>query len=81
LVVINYHTKKIKRGYYETEFQLITENPNEFENFELTEKYLTLTEKNIRQNPEVYLWSHNRFKHEHRFEEWQKMTISKKTKN
>lgn len=81
LVVINYQTTKIKRGYYETEFQLITENPNEFENFELTEKYLKLTEKNIRENPEVYLWSHNRFKHEHRFEEWQKMNISKKTKN
>lgn len=81
LVVINYHTKKIRRGYYETEFQLITENPNEFENFELTEKYLKLTENNIKQNPAFYLWSHKRFKHEHRFEEWQKMNISKKTKS
>lgn len=79
LVVINYHTKKIKRGYYITEFELITENPQEFENFEITEKYLRLTEKNIKLQPEYYLWSHNRFKHQHRFEEWKKMNISKKT--
>lgn len=80
LVVINHHTKKIKRGYYETEFQLITDSPKDFENYELTEKYLELTEKNIKNSPENYLWSHNRFKHEHRFEEWLNNYSSKKTK-
>lgn len=62
-VVINYSTKKIKRGYYETEFQLITDNPKEFENYTITDKYTELTEKNIREQPELYLWSHRRFKH------------------
>ena len=63
LVVVNYVTKKVKRGYYETEFQLITDSPKEFENYQITDKYIDLTEKNILQQPELYLWSHKRYKH------------------
>lgn len=81
LVVINFNTKKIKRGYYETEFQLITDAPKELKNNEIIEKYLRLTEKNIRENPPYYLWSHKRFKHKDRFEEWQQLNVSKKTKS
>ncbi|SDU00744.1 KDO2-lipid IV(A) lauroyltransferase [Polaribacter sp. Hel1_33_78] len=81
LVVINYVTRKVKRGYYETEFQLITETPKEFDNYQITDKYLRLTERNIIQQPELYLWSHKRFKHRNSFDEWQKMRASKqKTK-
>lgn len=61
--VINYTTRKIKRGYYETEFTLITENAKEYENYQITDKYLQITEKAIKDNPEYYLWSHKRFKH------------------
>ncbi|AUC22541.1 MULTISPECIES: lysophospholipid acyltransferase family protein [Polaribacter] len=56
-------TRKIKRGYYEVEFELITENPKEYKNYELTDKFIEITERNIRNQPEVYLWSHKRFKH------------------
>ena len=64
-------SKKIKRGYYEIEFKLITDKPRDFENYELTEKYLRLVEKNIEESPETYLWSHKRFKHRNRVpEEW-----------
>ncbi|MBT3742004.1 MAG: lipid A biosynthesis acyltransferase [Polaribacter sp.] len=81
LVVINYVTRKVKRGYYETEFQLITETPKEFDNYQITDKYLHLTERNVIQQPELYLWSHKRFKHRNSFDEWQKMRASKqKTK-
>jgi KDO2-lipid IV(A) lauroyltransferase len=62
-VVINYVTRKIKRGYYETEFKLITDTPKELEKFEITDLYTTLTEQNITEQPEYYLWSHKRFKH------------------
>ena len=62
-VVINYVAKKIKRGYYEVEFELITDTPKEYKNYNLTEKYIKITEKNIKQQPELYLWSHKRFKH------------------
>ena len=63
LVVINYVTRKIKRGYYETEFQLITDTPTKFNDYEITDQYIALTEQNIMQQPELYLWSHKRFKH------------------
>jgi KDO2-lipid IV(A) lauroyltransferase len=82
LVVINYKSKKIKRGYYETEFELIAENPNEFKDYKITEKFLEITEKNIHNQPENYLWSHKRFKHKDRFEEWKELQKSRlKTKN
>jgi KDO2-lipid IV(A) lauroyltransferase len=73
LVVINYVAKKIKRGYYEVEFQLITDKAKDFKDYDITEKFLKLTEKNIRQQPEFYLWSHKRFKHKDKFEEWQEL--------
>jgi KDO2-lipid IV(A) lauroyltransferase len=82
LVVINYKAKKIKRGYYETEFELITESPNEFKDYDITEKFMRLTEQNIRKQPEFYLWSHKRFKHRDKFEEWKELKVSKpKTRN
>lgn len=70
LVVINYRAKKIKRGYYETDFELIAENPKEYKDYEITDKFLRLTERNITEQPEFYLWSHNRFKHKDRYQEW-----------
>ncbi|WP_298765418.1 lysophospholipid acyltransferase family protein [uncultured Polaribacter sp.] len=73
LVVINYVTKRVKRGYYEAEFELLTENSNAFKNYDLSEKYLRLTEKNIKKQPENYLWSHKRFKHKDSYDAWLKM--------
>ena len=54
---------KLSRGKYQMRLQLITENPNEFKDFEITEKYLRLVEKQIHENPDYYFWTHNRFKH------------------
>ena len=56
-------SRRVKRGYYEVEFELVTETPKDYKNFELTDKFLAITERNIRNQPEVYLWSHKRFKH------------------
>lgn len=80
LVVINAATKRVKRGYYETEFTLISENPKEIKEFGITDKYITLTEQLIKEQPEFYLWSHRRFKHKDRFEEWENLK-GKKHKN
>jgi KDO2-lipid IV(A) lauroyltransferase len=77
LVVINYRAKKIKRGYYETDFELITENPKDYKDYEITDKFLRITERNITKQPEFYLWSHNRFKHKDRYEEWLKLQETK----
>jgi len=63
LAVLNINTTKVKRGYYESEFTVIS-NPSQPSNTNLiTEMYLRSIEKHIRKAPEYYLWSHKRFKH------------------
>jgi len=62
--VVNYQVDKVKRGFYEVEFELLTENPNNFKDYEITDLFLEKVEKQIRNKPEYYFWTHNRFKHE-----------------
>ena len=54
--------RKVKRGYYEITFKLITSTPKDCPDFQITEKYTQLLEKTIRENPPYWLWSHNRWK-------------------
>jgi len=62
-VVLAAHPKKIRRGYYEVEYFLVTENPKETAKFEITEKCTRILENIIREKPEYWLWSHKRWKH------------------
>ena len=55
-------TKKIKRGYYESTFTIITETPREHKDFELTDIFANLLQKQIDIAPEYYFWTHKRFK-------------------
>jgi KDO2-lipid IV(A) lauroyltransferase len=55
--------KRIKRGYYEAELIRIHENPEELPDFELTAMYYQMLEQMIQNRPELYLWTHKRFKH------------------
>ena len=55
--------RKVKRGYYETTFELITEKPNETAEFEITDKHTKLLENLINKKPEYWIWSHKRWKH------------------
>ena len=54
---------KIKRGHYKVVVDLISEFPNEYKNYQITDVYLKKLEKQIREIPEYYYWTHNRFKH------------------
>ena len=63
LPVIYGKMKKIKRGYYSVEFELIAESPNDYSDYEITEKYLKQVENQLKEDPHPYLWTHNRFKH------------------
>ncbi len=80
LAVVNYTVKKIKRGYFEVVFELITDTPKDFEDYQITDKYLKITEDAIRDQPEFYLWSHKRFKHKDKYEEWLKSQNSRVSK-
>lgn len=68
--VVNFNVFRVKRGYYEVEFEVLTENPRSLKNYEITDRYLASVEKHIRKQPEFYLWSHKRFKHKDKYEEW-----------
>lgn len=61
--LIYLNTKKVKRGYYEATLELLSDNPKEVPNFELTDQYLKLLEKQIYEAPEYYLWTHKRWKY------------------
>ncbi len=61
--VVFLQTDRVKRGYYHSKFTLLTEKPKEIPDYEITDMYLNLLEKQIRANPEYYFWTHKRFKH------------------
>ncbi|WP_053970116.1 lysophospholipid acyltransferase family protein [Mangrovimonas sp. ST2L15] len=56
---------KVKRGYYESELIVLSENPREVPDFEITESFNRILEKQIKEAPEFYLWTHKRWKHRH----------------
>lgn len=51
-----------KRGYYTATFHLISEDASKTEENELTDKYFALLEKNIKEEPHLWLWAHKRWK-------------------
>ena len=56
-------TVKVKRGYYETTFSLISSNSTNQSEYPLTDQFLQKVEDRVQKQPEYYLWTHNRFKH------------------
>ena len=60
--IVYLYTRKIKRGYYEFECIPLVENPKELSDNEIMIRYYSILEKNIRENPALYLWSHNRWR-------------------
>lgn len=63
LAVVFLKVSKVKRGYYQAEFITITENGKNTKENEITEAFLRLTEQQIIERPEHYLWTHKRWKH------------------
>ena len=63
MAIVFMDVQKIKRGYYEVSFVTITEEPKKFSDFEITERFIELLEKQIINKPEYYTWTHKRFKH------------------
>ena len=56
-------TRKIKRGVYKATFKIITLNPKELPDYQITDKFFDILENQIREQPEYYFWTHKRFKH------------------
>ena len=52
-----------KRGYYHCKVELLSENPQAEPEFSISEKYMRRLETDINQHPELWLWTHKRWKH------------------
>jgi KDO2-lipid IV(A) lauroyltransferase len=66
LAVVFLKVSKVKRGYYQAEFIPITVSGKNTEKNEITDTFLELTEQQIKERPEHYLWTHRRWKHRDR---------------
>jgi KDO2-lipid IV(A) lauroyltransferase len=64
LPVVFAYMEKPKRGQYHAVIDLITENAAALPEGELTRRYVRYLEEVIRLNPDMWLWSHRRWKHE-----------------
>lgn len=54
--------EKSKRGHYTLDFKVIEEEPAKRNNYEIIDKYAKLLEETIIKSPELWLWSHRRWK-------------------
>ena len=63
-VVVFAFIHKPRRGYYEAVFSLAEKDPSSFTEQQLTEKFVRYLEEVIRQYPDMWLWSHRRWKWE-----------------
>jgi Kdo2-lipid IVA lauroyltransferase/acyltransferase len=64
LPVIFAFMEKPKRGHYRAVIEKITDNAATLPEGELTRRYVRYLEGVIRDNPDMWLWSHRRWKHE-----------------
>jgi len=53
-----------KRGYYKISSELLMEHPASLTEDEISEMHTKKLEKDIQKNPEIWLWTHRRWKHE-----------------
>ncbi len=53
---------QVKRGYYEMVFEMGPENPASLPEGEMTRQYAAFLEKFIGENPDMWLWSHRRWR-------------------
>ena len=63
LPVLFCNMSKIKDGYYAISFEVIDENPKTSNPGDITNKFFKRLEEKIKEEPNNYLWSHNRWKH------------------
>lgn len=55
--------RKVKRGYYEATYEILSENIQDVPNYKISEEFMKKVEQQIYESPEFYLWTHKRWKH------------------
>lgn len=63
------HVERLEAGRYEVRFEQIYDGESEVAPNEITERYVRLLEQMIVRKPELWMWSHRRWKHrrEHQY--------------
>lgn len=59
---VYWNMSKPKRGHYHIEVVTLSDNAAEADPLALTDRYFSLLEQNIRRDPSLWLWTHNRWK-------------------
>lgn len=63
LVPLYIHTRMPKRGHYEITFINIEKSNCTSEEYPITKRFTELLEENIKEQPEIWLWSHSRWRY------------------
>jgi KDO2-lipid IV(A) lauroyltransferase len=66
--VVMMTTTRKKRGHYHFDYFLLCEDPKSLPEGELIRQYVRHLEENIQLQPDLYLWSHKRWKHPWKYE-------------
>ncbi len=69
LPVVFLSMKKVKRGRYEATFEMIYDGDETVKTGEITRRYAERLEQMIRTRPELWMWSHRRWKYAKKREE------------
>jgi KDO2-lipid IV(A) lauroyltransferase len=56
--------KKIKRGHYHLEMERLCDDASTIEATDIVHAYVKHLEQQIRQQPENWMWTHRRWKHQ-----------------
>lgn len=67
--VVYFKVTKPRRGYYHVEVIPWKGNPQTANEHEITEWHVRLLEQSIQERPELWLWSHKRWKYQNRYKE------------
>ena len=61
--VVYCSSNRLKRGYYECTFETLIEEPGKTGEYEITDLHTRCLEQTILDRPELWLWSHKRWKY------------------
>ena len=61
--VVYLHARKVKRGHYEIDAEMLVAEPKTAADGKIPEAYTRRLERDINAQPETWLWSHRRWKH------------------
>ena len=63
LPVYYFTMRRVKAGHYKAEFIRLYDGEEAVEPYTITERYVRVLEKDIQEYPELWIWTHRRWKH------------------